>query len=64
MFTEDQITQGTKAALDHLTLANYEFNRESFPHVSPSRWSAVYGVQQVEWMEKLLQAKKSLTIDV
>ena len=64
MTLEDQITQASKACLDYLTLANYEYNRQSFPDVSPARWTLVYGIQQVEWMEKMLQAKKSLTIDV
>jgi len=64
MFTEDQITQGAKAALNHLTLASYEFNRILKPEISPQRWELVYGTELVKKMEIAFQEKKALTIDV
>jgi hypothetical protein len=64
MFTEDQITQGTKAALDYLTFSNYEYNRILNPQITPKRWGLVYGAELVEKMEAAFQAKKILTIDV
>jgi hypothetical protein len=64
MLTEDQITQGTKAALDHLALTSYEFNRALNPNISPQRWGLVYGAELVEKMEIAFQAKKALTVEV
>jgi hypothetical protein len=64
MLTEDQITQGTKAALDHLAFTSYEFNRALNPNISPQRWGLVYGAELVEKMEIAFQAKKALTVEV
>lgn len=52
MFSDEEIIEGTKQAIDHLLFASYQFNRKNRPDISPESWAKIFGKEAVLTLEK------------
>ena len=52
MFSDEEIIEVTKHAIDHLLFASYQFNRKKRPDISLESWAKIFGKEAVLTLEK------------